>query len=272
MKCGVCCSKQLRLYTTIDTVAIYRCVRCGCARVPPKTKRKSTEAIYSFSDYKSRQSQFEARYTHTVDIIKRFSKGKRVLEVGAGFGLLSSMLCKAGYTVSVLEPNVPVEYVKKLPVRVYKQYLESFVNSNSQLFDVIIMFDVLEHSDDPLLTVQMLKHLLAKNGIVVIQTPNYQSIMATLVKKWSWWMVEDHRFFFSTKSLFLLFDSKRWKKEYYTTYEQWYDFKKNLDGNFTNKLHKLLFFLWFFPCYHLFKGLFFSAGFGGLHLGIWRLK
>ena len=55
------------------------------------------------------------------------------------------------------------------------------------------------------------------------------------------------------------------------TYEGWYDFKKNLDGNFEDiinpvlrKFIKGLFFTFFFPVYFLMRKVLWRLNYGGL--------
>lgn len=261
----------------MDSVLIYLCEKCNVAFVDPATPRKKTSHIYSFADYKKREIQFRTRYKSTVELIKKNIKGKKILEVGAGFGLLSSMLHTEGFDVSALEPDVSPVYLKGLSVRLFKEYLVEHVKRSTIKYDAIILYDVLEHVDFPRETVSLFEKLLNKGGIVVIQTPNYQSMMAQIVRNWSWWMVEDHRYFFSKKSLDILFNNKKWICLFYKTYEDWSDLKKNLDGNFSSienklvrKVSKLVFFMGFVPYYILCKQLLWRCRRGGLHMAIWQ--
>ena len=270
MFCQVCNSKVIKKYAVVENVPIYQCQGCQLAFVDPKTPRKKTTHIYSFFDYQKRENQFIKRYQSAIKLIKRYSDGRKVLEVGAGFGLLSSMLSKAEYSVDALEPTVLPHYLQGSPVKIYKQNLDEFAKNTTNKYDVIILYDVLEHVDFPQKTIRLFEKLLMNKGIVFIQTPNYQSLMARIVKNWSWWMVEDHRYFFSRKSLNLLFNNKNWTLVISKTYEEWPDFKKNLDGNFTNKIHKALFFGWFIPFYFLFKRFIWRLGYGGLQMAIWQ--
>lgn len=249
---------------------IYSCESCQVAFIDPQTPRKKTSHIYSFVDYQKREMQFRKRFGTTVHFIRKFIKGNKILEVGAGFGLLSNMLSTEGFEVDALEPDVEPIYLKGLKVRIFKDYLEDYVKKTKVKYDAVILYDVLEHVDFPKDTVKLFEKLLNSKGIVIIQTPNYQSLMAKIVRNWSWWMVEDHRYFFSKKSLKYLFSEKLWKELYFATYEDWIDFKKNLDGNFQNRINKALFFGWFIPLYFVMKKLLWKLGYGGLHLAIWQ--
>jgi len=277
MQCQICKSKAIKPYKVVDSVLIYLCTKCHVAFLDPSTPRKKTSHIYSFLDYKKRESQFRNRFRTTVHLIQRFIKGKKILEVGAGFGLLSSMLSSEGFEVDALEPDVEPIYLKGLTVHIFKDHLEDYVKKTKVKYDAVILYDVLEHVDSPKDTVKLFENLLNDKGIVIIQTPNYESLMAKVVRNWSWWMVEDHRFFFSKKSLDLLFNNRSWKQLFYRTYEEWPDFKKNLDGNFVmiqnalvRKCIKALFFGFFAPFYVVGKHQLWKCGRGGLHMAIWQ--
>jgi 2-polyprenyl-3-methyl-5-hydroxy-6-metoxy-1,4-benzoquinol methylase len=241
--------------------------------VDPKTPRKNTNHIYVFEDYQKREKQFIARYAQTLRLIKRYSPGKKVLEIGAGFGLLSSLLAKKGYEVDVLEPQVTPYYLKGTTANHIKKTFESFIKGPKKKYDAIVLYDVIEHVSYPKEIVRQFQKLLNKNGIVFMQTPNYLSSMAQMVRNWSWWMVEDHRFFFSKKSLLLLFSKKTWKERIFWTYEDWEDFKKNLDGNFgPNKFSKYIFFAWWTPLYFILRKFNWHRGKGGLIITIFQKK
>jgi len=270
MQCQICKSNEIRPYKVVDSVPVYLCENCRAAFIGPATRRKKTSHIYSFGDYQKREIRFRKRFEETVRLIKKYINGKKVLEVGAGFGLLSNMLSIEGFDVDVLEPDVEPIYLKGLSARVFKTYLEDYVKKTKTRYDAIILYDVLEHVDLPKETIKLFEKLLNDKGLVIIQTPNYRSLMANIVHNWSWWMVEDHRYFFSKKSLTLLFSKKIWKELYFITYEDWIDFKKNLDGNFHNRIHKAFFFGWFIPLYFAVKKLLWKLGYGGLHLAIWQ--
>ncbi len=265
MQCRVCKSKHIKFHRVVSGVPIYQCQSCDIAFVHADTPRKKTSHIYSFKDYQKREDQFRKRYEKTLHLLKKHTTGKKVLEVGAGFGLLSSILSGNGYEVDALEPVVTPHYLKKAPVYIIHKPFDSFAKKTTKKYDAIILYDVFEHVDDPKATVALFSKLLAKNGIVFIQTPNYLSLMAKMVKDWSWWMIEDHRFFYSKKSFELLFSKRSWKKLVYNTYEEWPDFKKNLDGNFgTDKMEKYIFFGWWIPSYFLLRRVMWSLGRGGL--------
>ena len=131
--------------------------------------------------------------------------------------------------------------------------------------------DVLEHFKNPSYVINKIQNILKENGIIVIQVPNYNSLMANLCRNWSWWMTEEHKYHFSLKALTFLLKTNDFDIKKCITYEDFSDFKKNLDGNFIyirnsiiRKSAKLIFYSLFFPFYLIFKRVVWHLGYGGL--------
>jgi SAM-dependent methyltransferase len=171
-----------------------------------------------------------------------FNKG-RVLDIVAVLPVLRHLAKKANYSIDLLEPFVKPYYLKNTPINLIKKSYEKFTGKKN--YDLILMMDVLEHFKEPLVILKKTRLFLNKNGYLVIQTPNYQSLMAKICKNWSWWMVTDHKYVFSLKSIKLILKKTGFKIVFLKTYEDFIDFKKNFDGNFSNRFFKILFYLSF---------------------------
>lgn len=73
--------------------------------------------------------------------------------------------------------------------------------------DMITLFDVIEHVDDPLHTIKTLKEFLSKNGVIVIRTPNLVSLEYELLGEYYYSFKLDHIKYFSPNSLEALMKS-----------------------------------------------------------------
>lgn len=277
MKCALCGRKTKKILKIIDGVRIYECKNCRLGFVDQKKIVKvNLDNQYQLKEYKKEEKMIESRLNPLVDNIVRYKSSGSVLEVGTGHGLLSSLLLQKGdYELDVVEPYLTPHYLEGETFNLHRTDLDRFLKINNKKYDLIIMFDVIEHLEDPFSALHKLKNILKKGGIFVIQTPNYQSIMQFMTKKWSWWMIEDHKWFFSTASMQKAISKSGLNKVYEQTYEDWIDFKKNLDGNFSDfknsiirKTVKVIFFIIFTPIYFLTRQFFWRGGRGGLLLVI----
>jgi 2-polyprenyl-3-methyl-5-hydroxy-6-metoxy-1,4-benzoquinol methylase len=271
--CIVCQSKNIKKFKKIDGEDIFRCSNCGLGFIlKRKHKKENLDSFYNFKEYRKEEGKLRKRFVNLIKIIKNFKYGGRVLDVGAGFGLFAYLLNnEKNFSVDVIEPHLPLKYLSNKKTKIFRQSFEEFLTKQKTQYDLITILDVLEHFNNPFENLKKTSRFLKNDGILVIQTPNYNSLMAKICKNWSWWMVEDHKYFFSPSSLKFFLKKAGYCLIYLKTYEDLIDFKKNLDGNFIKiknsflrKSVKLLFFSAFFSFYLLFRNFLWHFGFGGL--------
>ena len=82
---------------------------------------------------------------------------------------------------------------------------------STKLFDVITLWHYLEHDYNPNQTIQILYNCLKPGGKIIIEVPDYQSIIAKKQKSyWQGWHSPRHISLFSKKSFSLLFDKHKY--------------------------------------------------------------
>lgn len=273
-KCFLCHQFLKKEIKNIKKVKILECENCRIAILDKNIKSKVGVDLYSFFNYQIEEKKLKKRFFRLAEIVLAFVSEGKLLDIGAGYGLFSTILSRLGnFRVEIIEPLVEPHYLRTNKINfinhkiTYQKFLE---NKTDKKFDLILMIDILEHFKNPLNILKKTKKYLKNNSYLVIQTPNYQSLMAKICRQWSWWMVEDHKVIFSPKSIRGILDKVGFKVVFFKTYEDWDDFKKNLDGNFSQikispmrKMIKLLFFSFFIPIYFLLRQILWRLGFGG---------
>ncbi|MDO8497362.1 MAG: class I SAM-dependent methyltransferase [bacterium] len=277
MKLCSICDRNIYLLKEINGDQIWECRDCSVAY----TRQEKTYNIYNnkidykINTYRRLEKYHEKQFRNIINTVTRFISSGNLLEVGAGFGLFSSLLSEyKNYSIEVIEPHLSLYFLKNnQKVIMHRKKYEEFLKENKKKYDGVFFLDVLEHFDRPDDILRRTRKILSINGYLILQLPNYRSLMARICKDWSWWMVSDHKIHFSPRSAKLLLEKEGYMVRYITTYEPWYDFKKNLDGNFTyiqssmlRKSIKLVFFLLFVPFYFLFRSLVWRSDYGGLLL------
>ncbi len=105
------------------------------------------------------------------------SIGKRILDYGCGNGILLERLKNLGWDVHGVEQDLAaVEKCKEKGISNIFTEIEKVPYKNIT-FDVVTMNHVIEHLAEPLNVLLNIYPLLRKNGMLIIKTPNIESIL-----------------------------------------------------------------------------------------------
>lgn len=124
-------------------------------------------------------------YMRRAQFVMRQMKGRTgsVLDVGCGRGFLLRVFQQNGFDVTGTElSNVACRYAREvlgIPVRV--GLLEQ-LHFPDNIFDVVVMWHVLEHISDPRPTLVEIARILRPGGIFLVGVPNFASPEARLTK------------------------------------------------------------------------------------------
>ena len=174
---------------------------------------------YEFDDYISHTDGKRTLFEKMYHFIKRRAiknklrlieqhqpvKGK-ILDIGAGTGdFLLEAKNKNWETVGV-EPN---EKAKSIAINKGVLFADTIEKLESNSFDVITLWHVLEHVPDVVHQVAELKRLLKPSGTLIIAVPNFKSFDANYYKTfWAAYDVPRHLWHFSKTAIEKLFDKQ----------------------------------------------------------------
>ncbi|GBD99329.1 putative S-adenosylmethionine-dependent methyltransferase/MSMEI_2290 [bacterium BMS3Abin07] len=114
---------------------------------------------------------FVARRKWIFDRIRQFCVPPAdFLEVGCGTGNVSSFLAKAGYVVTGCELYEEAIKIAWQGFKIMKGDANSLPFEN-QSFDIVGLFDVIEHLDDPVIALKEALRVLKPGGIVSVTVP-----------------------------------------------------------------------------------------------------
>lgn len=107
-----------------------------------------------------------------IKVIKKYKTSGRLLDIGCGSGELIYIANLLGYEAEGIEYSKPLaEFVhKKYGASVYCGQLESVDLPHK--YDIVVMSHVLEHTIDPLATLQNIQNVLNPGGILYVAVPN----------------------------------------------------------------------------------------------------
>lgn len=167
---------------------------------------------YDFEDYISHSNSNKGIFNKAYQVARKINIGlklKRIgdvkqnlVEIGSGTGNLLSACQKKGWSVFGVEPNKTArENALKLHNITLKNKLEEWA-IEPQSVDVIMLWHVFEHLEEPLKTLSTYQKLLKENGKIVIAVPNNQSYDAHSYKEhWAAYDVPRHLNHFNKQSM-----------------------------------------------------------------------
>jgi len=140
-------------------------------------------------------------------LLKKYlpKKNPKILDIGCGTGKNVEALEELGETWGIDVSENAILYCKKRGLKNVKLAKAEATGFKENSFDVIVLFDVLEHVDD-VKTIKEISRILKPNGLVLITVPAYLWL-------WSKWdEVLHHKRRYTKESLTKLFSTKEFKK------------------------------------------------------------
>lgn len=135
----------------------------------------------SIKEYFKWRSERNNAVVEKLDKIKKI-KGQKILEIGFGYGSLMKLLYEKGASVVGTEVDTNSYKIakqllpksKKLKLIQVKAETLPFKNAS---FDIVILFDVIEHVNNPQKMIRECKRILKKNGLLYVEFTPYYSVV-----------------------------------------------------------------------------------------------
>jgi len=192
------------------TFQFIRCDGCGVLRQEPRMDWEDL-AIYYQPGYVCHSPQFSnTKRTFDelsralgpkkrVNLVQKYKQAGKWLDVGCGSGLILQAAKDRGrWTLSGIEPVTEMaEYTSAhLGVPVFAGTFESYPEQKSE-FDIVSMWDVIEHLYEPFDSIKKAARILKPEGIFVFSTPNLYSIDRKIFKEtWLGYDLPRHLYLF----------------------------------------------------------------------------
>lgn len=138
-----------------------------------------------------------------MHLLKYFLPPGRTLEIGCAHGAFVKLLSAAGFDAIGMDmsPGVIRKAKEWFGVEIARGPIE-YADPPIGQFDVVLMFDVIEHLATPVETMHEVVGRVAADGLVVVQTPQYDLVTGS---KWFQFRPPEHTFLFSSQSIRVFF-------------------------------------------------------------------
>ena len=217
ISCNICGRRSTKfLYAKYD-LKIVKCRHCNLVYTNPRLQEEDLLKRYSpeyfFNEYLPGLDASEKTYNHEfvkkhfsliTDLAgKYFSPGRKLLDVGCGAGFFLKVAEERGWQAEGVDLlGLAAEYGKNVLKVNIKQGKFENIQYPSESFDVVTLLDTIEHLPDPYQTVIEIKRILKKRGILIISTPDLNSLSRLFLgKDWAVLSPAEHLFYFTEKTL-----------------------------------------------------------------------
>jgi 2-polyprenyl-3-methyl-5-hydroxy-6-metoxy-1,4-benzoquinol methylase len=218
--------KLEKVYDIVD------CQTCSFRFVHPPPDEDELSAYYerafetSYGNYVRARELKKVHFRHQLGLVSSHLPGAdaRFLDIGCAAGFLLEVAKERGWDATGVELNPRVLEFADESVRRCIHIARAESLDSSDTFDVISMFDVLEHSSDPRNMLETARSRLNDEGVAIVQLPCIDSLGArTMGRHWYHYGVPSHLSYFDLStferlvhSLGLRLKEARWTRKVFS--------------------------------------------------------
>lgn len=185
-ECPICsCTDFLSQFIQFD-IEIVRC--CSCSIVYSKMHPNDFSDVYSNENYfditnknyiENEKERVELFGNNRLNFIKKYkSNFNSILDIGAGTGWFLNYIRSFNIDVAAVEYSTQLQnFLKSRNINTF-----STIENIDKKFDVVTLYDVIEHHPAPHDLLRSVSNLLTENGVIIIYTPNFDSLSFKFLK------------------------------------------------------------------------------------------
>ena len=177
---------------------VVRCRSCSLHYVNPRPHAELIIESYSAAEDPTFVAQNQGRIQSFEKVLRKVltiegrpdGQGLRFLDIGCagGASLVAAKAC--GFDPVGVEPS---RWMADYGLRTYGVDIrDGILQPNmfpDEAFDVITLWDVLEHNPDPKALLELIERLLRPKGIFVVSYPDFRSVMGRILGgRWPFWL------------------------------------------------------------------------------------
>jgi SAM-dependent methyltransferase len=190
---------------------ILECASCGLGRAQASAFDPAAyynEDYFSgghadgYANYLGAEPVLRREFGRSVEFIRRFRPGGRLLELGCAYGFFLQEAARY-YEVAGIELAADAAaHCRRTGLHVWHGVADAAILRQIGPVDVVVLLDVIEHLPQPYETLALCRQQLEPGGIIVITTGDFASPTARLLgARWRLMTPPQHLWFFTPESM-----------------------------------------------------------------------
>ena len=221
--CNYCGSKNTHAYCPANGLGLVQCRDCDLVYVGMRPDAEALYRLYEQSYFQNNDSgvvgytdyirdEFNIRKTaqRRARHIEQYIQPGKMIDVGCAMGFFIDEMAKRGWQVEGLDVSkFATQYVQQHFGHVASNGSFTDVALAEGAYDLVTMFDVIEHVPDPQAYMRRAAQILRMGGVYELATPDVHSYPARLTgKRWiGYKLSEEHIYYFSVQTLTQMLDA-----------------------------------------------------------------
>lgn len=217
ISCPLCSTQDYKILYKNTYARIVKCTECNLVYTNPRLKAEYLKRLYNKSYFQNSNSSYFGYENYLGDrkkIIKTFNRRLKDIEQYINHGKLLDVGCATGFFLkSAYDRNWTIEGLEissfaariarsQFGFKVFEGEL-STISKRKKEYDLITLWDVIEHFYNPKKELKIINELLKDGGILVISTPNVGSFPSLITQdRWIGYKLSDeHLMYFSKNTI-----------------------------------------------------------------------
>jgi 2-polyprenyl-3-methyl-5-hydroxy-6-metoxy-1,4-benzoquinol methylase len=184
---------------------IVECRSCGIVYMNPRPDHLAVQDAYGDVEdvrYVEEEEGRVATFSESLDHVRRFAPSGRLLDVGCHVGTFIELAEDAGFEVAGVEPS---RWAAKRAESRVRGPVHVGVVEDAPLpegaYDLVTMWDVIEHLPDPASTLRAVHSALRPGGVFAVTTMDVEALFPRVAGRFWPWYMQMHLVYFSRRTL-----------------------------------------------------------------------
>ena len=211
--CALCRSTETTFFGEKNGHKLYCCLTCELMFVHPIPKnlsdvygkeyfkKEAGNTFHGYTDYDKDKEPMRSVFEKYLARAEKLVLGRRVFDVGAATGYVLDIAKRRGWQTFGSELS---DYAGRVAMsRGHSMTIGSLTSTSSlPTVDLVMMWDVLEHVDEPRAYITAVNHMLTEKGILMISTPDKNSMWSRMMgMRWHLIVPPEHVYYYSPKNM-----------------------------------------------------------------------